>query len=103
MKEILMTITSKGQVTIPAEVRRYLGLEKNQKIALVIEEETGTVCLKAPRYPDVASLRGAAGKLAREFTWDEMRAISREDRAREDRAREDRARAESTPQEPEHE
>ena len=93
MKEILMTITSKGQVTIPAEVRRYLGLEKNQKIALVIEEETGTVCLKAPRYPDVASLRGAAGTLDRELTWEEMRAI----------AREDRARAKSAPKEPERE
>ncbi len=82
MKEILMTITSKGQVTIPAEVRRYLGLEKNQKIAWVIEEVAGTVCLKAPRYPDVASLRGAAGTLDRELSWDEMRATAREDRAR---------------------
>jgi antitoxin PrlF len=82
MKEILMTITSKGQVTIPAEVRRYLGLQRNQKIALVIEEETGAVCLQAPRYPDVASLRGAAGTLDRELSWEEMRAIAREDRAR---------------------
>jgi antitoxin PrlF len=93
MKEILMTMTSKGQVTIPAEVRRYLGLEKNQKIALIIEEETGTVRLKAPRYPDVASLRGAAGTLDRELRWEEMRAI----------AREDGARAKSAPKEPEHE
>ena len=82
MKEILMTITSKGQVTIPAEVRRYLGLDKNQKIALVIEEEEGMVYLKAPRYPDVASIRGAAGTLDKKLSWDEMRDIAREDRLR---------------------
>ena len=31
MQEIVMTVTSKGQVTIPAEVRRILGIRKNQK------------------------------------------------------------------------
>ena len=59
MKEIISTITSKGQVTIPAEVRKHLGLNKRDKIAFVIDEE-GDVHLKAPHYPTVASLRGAA-------------------------------------------
>lgn len=36
MKEIIATITSKGQVTIPAEVRRQLGLGSGEKIAFVI-------------------------------------------------------------------
>jgi antitoxin PrlF len=81
MKEILMTITSKGQVTIPAEVRRHLGLRRNQRIALVIDDE-GTVCLKVPRYPDIASIRGAAGTLDKQLSWEEMEAIAREDRAR---------------------
>ncbi len=36
MKEIVSTITSKGQVTIPAEVRRHLGLGTGEKIAFVI-------------------------------------------------------------------
>ena len=31
MKEILATITSKGQATLPAEVRRSLGLKKGDK------------------------------------------------------------------------
>ncbi|MBI2864482.1 MAG: type II toxin-antitoxin system PrlF family antitoxin [Chloroflexi bacterium] len=39
MKEILSTITSKGQVTIPAEVRRHLGVNTHDKIAFVIETE----------------------------------------------------------------
>ncbi len=78
MREILMTMTSKGQVTIPAEVRRHLGLRKNQKIALVIEDK-GTVRLKVPRYPNVTALSGAAGALRRKLSWEEMRKIARED------------------------
>lgn len=79
-KEILMTVTSKGQVTIPAEVRRFLGLTRNQKIALVLEPETRSVRLKLPRYPSVASLEGAAGSLAADMSWHQMRDIAREER-----------------------
>lgn len=79
MKEILLTISSKGQVTIPAEVRRRLGVDKNGKLALVIDEKKGDVRLKAPRYPDLASVRGAAGKLPKRMPWDEMLEIAHED------------------------
>ena len=79
MKEITSTITSKGQVTIPAQVRKHLGLMTRDKISFVIENE-GEVCLKAPRYPTVAALRGAAGTLKEPLSWEEMRAIAREDR-----------------------
>lgn len=78
MKELVMTITSKGQVTIPAQVRKHLGLKKHQKIALIIEDR-GTVRLKVPRYPTIASLSGAAGRLDRKLSWKEMRDIARED------------------------
>jgi antitoxin PrlF len=79
MKEIISTITSKGQVTIPAEVRRYLGIKTNDKVAFVIDAE-GTVRLKVPRYPDIASLRGAAGSLDKPLTWRQMQEIAYEDR-----------------------
>jgi antitoxin PrlF len=79
MKEVLSTLTSKGQVTIPKEVRRHLGLKTRDKIAFVIEDE-GTVRLVVPRYPDVASLRGAAGSLEERLSWPEVRRIAREDR-----------------------
>ncbi len=79
-KEILMTVTSKGQVTIPAEVRRFLGLTRNQKIALVLDPETRSVRLKLPRYPSVASLEGAAGSLSVDMSWQQMRDIAREER-----------------------
>jgi len=79
MKEIISTITSKGQVTIPAEVRKYLGIKTNDKIAFVIDAE-GIVRLKVPRYPDIASLRGAAGSLGKPLTWQQMQEIAYEDR-----------------------
>ncbi len=79
MAEILMTITSKGQVTIPAAVRRYLKLKKHQKIALVLEPD-GSVRLRKPRYATIADLRGAAGALGQELSWSEMLAIAYDDR-----------------------
>jgi antitoxin PrlF len=81
MKEILLKLSSKGQVTIPAEVRRHLGIEKNQKVALVIEPE-GTVRLQVPRYPNVESVQGAVAALSPKQTWSETLAIAHEDRVR---------------------
>ena len=38
MKEAVSTITSKGQVTIPVEVRQVLGLKPVDKFAFTIED-----------------------------------------------------------------
>ena len=57
MKEIISTFTSKGRVTIPAEIRKYLGITSNDKIGFVIDDE-GVVRLRVHRYPTIASLRG---------------------------------------------
>jgi AbrB family looped-hinge helix DNA binding protein len=78
MKEIISTITSKGQVTIPAEVRKHLGLKTKDKVVFLVEEE-GAVRLLPPRYPDLGSLRGAAGSLKKPLSWQEVRQIARED------------------------
>jgi AbrB family looped-hinge helix DNA binding protein len=80
MKEILMKVTSKGQVTIPAEVRRALGIGKSQKVAFVIEEG-GEVKLKAPRYADIDAVVGKAGKLPKRLSWEKMRQIAYDDAA----------------------
>ncbi len=79
MKEILSTITSKGQITIPAEVRKHLGVAQGDKLSFVIADD-GTIEIKAATYPDVASLAGAAGTLPEPMSWDQMREIAREDR-----------------------
>jgi AbrB family looped-hinge helix DNA binding protein len=76
MKEIASTITSKGQVTIPVEVRRHLGLHQGDRISFVIDDE-GHVELKTPKYPTIASLAGAAGTLKDPRTMEEMLEIAR--------------------------
>jgi antitoxin PrlF len=79
MKEIISTLTSKGQVTIPVEIRKHLGLDTGTKIAFVIDDD-GNVSLRPPKYPTIASLAGAAGTLPTPMTWEEMKQIAHEDR-----------------------
>jgi antitoxin PrlF len=38
MKEILSAVTQRGQVTVPAEVRRLLGINTGDKVAFQIED-----------------------------------------------------------------
>ena len=57
MKEILSTITSRGQITIPAEVRKLLGTKNGDKIAFEIED--GQVRLRAARF----TLKSAFGSV----------------------------------------
>jgi antitoxin PrlF len=80
VKEIVSTITSKGQVTIPREVRRHLGLQDGDKLSFVLKDD-GSVAVHVPTYPTVASLAGAAGSLPEPKSWKEMREIAREDAA----------------------
>ncbi len=82
-KEIISTISSKGQVTLPVKIREFLGLGKNDKVAFVVNDK-GNVYVKTPRFPDIASIRGSAGALKKSLTWDEMREIAIEDHIKED-------------------
>lgn len=79
MKEILATVTGRGQVTVPAEVRRLLQTRKGDKLAFLIDEEGQQVTLARPSYPDIASLRGAAGTLFKSLPWERIRDTGRED------------------------
>jgi antitoxin PrlF len=80
MKEILATMTSKGQLTVPAEVRRQLGLKQGDRVAFILTEE-GEVTLRVPHYADIASLRGAAGTLPQPLSWEEIEQVVAEERA----------------------
>lgn len=78
-KEFVSTISSKGQVTLPVLVRRYLRVNANDKVAFVIEPTEG-VKLTPARYPDIYSLKGAAGVLKQPMTWKEVKKAAYEDR-----------------------
>lgn len=86
MREITATITSKGQVTIPSAVRQKLGLKTGDKLSFVLDD-SGEIKLKAPRYPDIASVVGVAGSLKQPLSWEEMRRIAEEDRIEEEHGR----------------
>ncbi len=49
MKTVQATVTSKGQVTIPIEIRRHLGLGLADKVAFVIDSH-GNVALRPVEY-----------------------------------------------------
>jgi antitoxin PrlF len=66
------TMTSKGQVTIPAEVRQRMGLGTGDRIEFV-ELETGGFAMK-PAIDDVRSLKGALRKPQKPVSVEDMHA-----------------------------
>lgn len=41
MKELLTVVTRKGQITVPAEIRKALGLKEGDKVALSLTNREG--------------------------------------------------------------
>ncbi len=79
MKEIVTTMTQRGQVTVPAEVRRMLGLQPRDKVAFTIDE--GEVRLLPAKFT-LESAYGSVPPLARPVSDREMARIAKEERAR---------------------
>jgi AbrB family looped-hinge helix DNA binding protein len=65
MREITSTVTSKGQVTIPVEIRRHLGLSPSDKVAFVIGKG-GKVEVRRSCQPSFFDLMGTLPDLGRE-------------------------------------
>jgi AbrB family looped-hinge helix DNA binding protein len=68
MTEIVSTVTGKGQVTIPREVRRHLGVAPSDKVVFVIGPD-GRVELRPVRFT-VGQLRGIVPALPGRETVD---------------------------------
>ncbi len=43
MKEIVTSVTSKGQVTIPVQIRRALGLKARDRVAFMLADGVATI------------------------------------------------------------
>lgn len=69
------TMTSKGQITVPAEVRQRMGLGTGDRIEFV-ELETGVFAIK-PAIDDVRLLKGALRKPEKPVSIDAMNAAIR--------------------------
>lgn len=70
------TITSKGQITIPKEVREALGVGSGDRVEFVAQEKGVYKVVAATR--DVRHLKGLVGKPSKPVSLDAMqRAIAR--------------------------
>lgn len=69
-----VTLTEKGQITIPLAVRRRLGLKPGMRLAF----DDTVPYLKAIRVVDVEQMRRALGCLASDGTPDAQKLTSRE-------------------------
>ena len=72
------TVTSKGQVTIPKEIRERLALERGERVSFELTE-TGTVVLRKVGDPleELRDLRGEIG-----FSEPDIESMQRESKRR---------------------
>lgn len=56
MPEYVATVTSKGQLTLPAAVRRQLGIDAGDRVAIVVENGEAASLRRVEH--DVRSVRG---------------------------------------------
>ncbi len=76
-KQKIVGITSKGQATIPAEMRRRYKLKKR---ALIVDTDKGLLILPSPEPEDeMGSLKGLFDKTARKL----LRESRKKDKIRE--------------------
>ena len=69
------TVTAKGQVTIPVEVRNRMGLDAGDRIEFV-ELESGGYAIK-PAIDDVRMLKGLLRKPSKPVSVEDMNAAVR--------------------------
>ena len=67
------TVSTKGQVTIPVDLRRRLGLESGDRVVFV--EFDGAFAIK-PANEDIRSLKGLLRKPAKPVTVEDMNVTS---------------------------
>ncbi|HEV8634715.1 MAG TPA: AbrB/MazE/SpoVT family DNA-binding domain-containing protein [Chloroflexota bacterium] len=63
------SVSPKGQITLPAEIRRELGLKPRDRVEIVLEDGMAKV---RPRRSRLLEFYGAAGRLRRPMEWNEV-------------------------------
>ena len=76
--QYIMRVTRKGQVTIPAPIRKLLGVELNEQVAFTVEE--GEVKLQ-PAEATLEAAYGAVEPLSRAEDFERISQIAHEDQA----------------------
>ena len=68
---MLSTVTSKGQITIPVEVRRAAGLDAGTQVEFIVNARNRIELV--PRHTDIRALRGAVARPGQPVTVDAMK------------------------------
>jgi antitoxin PrlF len=69
---VLSTITSKGQITIPVDIRRATGLDVGMQVEFIVNARKRVELV--PRHGDIRALRGAVPAPAQPVSIDDMNA-----------------------------
>ena len=80
MKEIVATVTQRSQVTIPAEVRRALGIKPRDKVAFEIDNDQ--VRLVPARFT-LESAYGSVKSMATPEGFEDVSSAAKEEHAKE--------------------
>jgi len=79
-QEYIMTITRKGQVTIPIAIRQLLGLDKQRRVAFQVDD--GGVKIR-PAQATLEAAYGAVKPLSTPEDFEKITQIAQEDHAQE--------------------
>ncbi len=66
----ISTLTSKGQTTVPKDIRRHLGLKPGDKIQFLVEDDGRVVILPATLH--LRDLRGSLPKPSKPVSVERM-------------------------------
>ena len=66
------TMTSKGQLTVPKEIREQLGLAPGDKVELVVSGADGTAIMRKRRVVELSELLGSMPNNGYSLTLEEM-------------------------------
>jgi antitoxin PrlF len=80
MREFITTVTQRGQVTIPAEVRRLLGAKPRDKIAFRVEGDTVRL---VPVEFTLEQVFGSVTPLQRPENFDELSRRAKDEKAKQ--------------------
>lgn len=80
MRQFTATITERGQMTVPAEVRRALGLGAHSKVTITLND--GKASLEPAKFT-LETLRGSVKPISRPEDFEELERIVREERVAE--------------------
>ena len=82
---MIITVSTKGQIVIPAEIRKQHGIEPGTRLVVA---DMGDHLVLLPAHEDpIAYARGLFGRLGVDYSTDELLRDRRQERAREKQPR----------------